>query len=406
MIHIIKKFIQYYGQITTIILLTIILIYPVFEMQDREVHLFFRTFDNPFYYYLNKDGILLYYIKYFSWVFIINVFILSLLAIGNKYYNIYKRDRDQKIYNEILEVLVPILLNKDLIKSPDYQKKHLKICQKNKKRKRVSFYILIQIRTSVKGDAYDNALWMSRFFNVEKWITRYIDSPFIHDKIYAAKLILYFNISGYRQKLSKWRLSHNKVLRSIAVAALANSSAGKDLSLLKSYSQNLTVADFNSLLVTISKNGWKSYDYSQLIFSNNPIISAIGFIGASNAKDSSYLSMAKQKLTINNFILSKEIYRYTLSATSDPQVEIEYLNLLKNEDERVIMALSPILLSIKNKEALSSFLQTLIETRPISIKAMAAKMLLEVDVRSLQKYSQTKDLEILSAYKEATDFNQ
>lgn len=412
MINIIKRNILYFGQFFLIIGIAFITMYPLFEMQKQELHLFNVTYINPFYIYLTKDGKLLYYVKYLSWAFIINAIFITISALIHKYYNIYKAEQEKIIYDSILNQISSMIHSGSKLDFKELNNSLLGNTINNRRKHRTTVYLLILMRSSLKGILRARVTHLSKYYDPENWIKDYINSPFIQDKIYSAKLILAFGIRGYEKKLLRWIYSNNKVLKKISLAAYTQISAGRGLDFLKHYSSKISLGDFNIILKTILVNGWSAYRYSSLILSSNPSCVALGFAGARYSLDNSHKSAAliklKENITTgeNGYLLKKEIYKYLISVsiTDDDQIEI-ISNLATDNDDIKLWSIKQIR-SFTNKNLLSAYLCSIIEEGDISSKAIAAKELIEIDINALQKYYNSDNYEINAAFLEATDFNQ
>lgn len=349
----------------------------------------------------------LYAVEYLIFVFIMAFVIISAYM---SYYYISK-NRREKIYNKYLNLFAENQFEFMFSETEYTREKRRNEIQKIKHllnsdyKKRVFLNLLRKVNVQIIGDGRISNLQFLTSLKYDYLIFAYLHSPLLRHKLFALKIISDFQLEGYDNYILKLVNRKNNVLHTEALVSILKLGIYDSLHFLNEYKIKLTIWDINIMVKTILQMKTKNIDYLDLINSENTHISGLGIMLARINKRKELKSEIKMKISNTNEFVSEEAF-LTFISFADEQSDYDFLMYtFEIATEKAQLLIVQQIVNYKNTVEKIKFLNWVVENKSLPIKVEAIRVLLDIDLTSVERFKHSNDLLIRHSCLQVLDFN-
>lgn len=362
---------------------------------------------NPYFSNTKNISTWLYAVDYFIFIFTVAIIIIAVLIL---YYNINKRRKekaDKQFLNLFVKELFAYLFMVEEF-TDEEKKKKIKVLKKalnTDHSKRLFINTLVDVHSQTKGIVNKKTFRLLKAVKFDYLIYAYLHSPHFKHKLFALKVISEFNLEGYDKYILKLTKRKNSILHAQAIITLLKLKVYGNLLFLTDLKLKLTLWDINLIVKTIQDLNQKDINYTVLIQSAVPEISALGLILARLHKRTELKSEVILRIGSTSKLVNEEAF-LTLIAFSSHQSDFDYLieKFSIATHKAQLMIIQSLSMSSDNVKTIQ-FLNWIVENKHFTHKTEAIKQLLELDLSSIRRFKQSEDKLIRQSCLQVLDIN-
>ncbi len=391
------------------IILGLLVLFLTYFFYQPEVEFFNIVISNPFYGYIKNLQLWLYLVLYFSVISFVNVFILFFLSL---YFN-YTRERAMNLkvwYDRLFaEKLTDYLL------TDKYNEKHkkakfiksIKRITKNHIQIESLFSVYTKIQETLTIDLSEKFKSLLKEIGVydKQKVFLYSNKP--DERIIAMKMLSYLRIKDFEDRILYYSNSKNHAIRTEAFAALIRlMDKDSNLIIFIGEKDNLSLLDINVVINAVLKNFKMYINYPALVASPRICKAIIGLmlIKCRIKKEYGHLIFLHKHLESNDNMLKQIAWDCLFDLVPEKEVAKAVLEHFDEEPDNVKHLILKRMHSIKDNR-LSGILKNAIETQTLVNKIEAMKILFNNNFEEFTEYKNSKNPEVLKAFKEVSDIN-
>lgn len=393
---------RYFTKRLLLIMYVAIFVYLFIVLRERYFDVYTHLIPNPFYDFFSQFSTFIYSVIIFTIFGFATTLVEIVLAFTNSTAKIAIEKRKIAIHKHINETLFDHIVNK---KSVDDDKIYIR---KIKRKFRTDYPRLLfinrlrRIMILTTGEVHEHCIQMFHLLKANWLLRAYLISPYPRHELFALKIIGEFKLTRFTRRVKRLMKKRNAPIASEAMYAYIKLDPQTDFTFLTKRKRPISKLDFYNF-VQIAAD-YKNIDYSALVSSSIPMVSALGIRLANNHKVASLKIAILKRLEHDD-----ENIRY--------EAQNAFLSLLEAEDVKLIFDKFDIFTSknkIKILEMLSdystnplvvTFYHNVIESYNFELKAAAMNILLSKNTVELIKYRNHDDDVINKVYKQLMDFN-
>ncbi|NDP21307.1 MAG: hypothetical protein GZ091_09540 [Paludibacter sp.] len=404
---ILTLYLRYWSIRLFYILLASLLIFGSYFYAVPQVELGSYIIVNPLYTNVENLSPWLYDVNYFIFIFVVAIAVIAFLIV---YYNIDKKRKDtsdKKFMNIFVKRFFDYLFSKDEL-SEDEEKKMIKELKKylsSDHSKKILINTIVDVHSQTKGIVENRTFQFLEALKYEKFIKAYLHSPYSVHKLFALKVISEFKLEGYDNYILKLTKRKNNVLHAEAIITLLKLKVYNNLLFLNELEFKLTLWDINLIVKTIQDIDKKDINFSTLIKSYIPEISALGLILTRLHNRIELKNDVILRIGNSNTLVNEEAF-FTFISFANKQSDFDYLiekfNTATHKAQLMIiksLAICPD--TVKSIE----FLNWIVENKPFTHKTEAIRQLLELDLSSINRFKQSDDKLVRESCLQVLDIN-
>ncbi len=404
---ILTLYLRYWSIRLFYILLAVLLIFGSYFYAVPQLEIGDHIIVNPFFSNVEHLSLWLYDVNYFIFIFAVSILIISFLIV---YYNIDKKrmaNSDERFMKLFVKKLFDYLFMEEEL-SADEKKKRIKALKKTLRTdhsKKILINTIVDVHSQTDGIVREKLFRFLKAFKYDNFIKAYLHSPYFAHKLFALKVISEFNLEGYDNYILKLTKRKNNILHAEAIITLLKLKVYDNLLFLNDLEFKLTLWDINLIVKTIQEMDKKDINYSILIKSVIPEISALGLILARLHKRVELKNDVVMRIGNSNQLVNEEAF-FTYISFADKQSDFDYLI------EKFSVATHKAQLKIIQSLTISSdstksieFLNWIVENKPFTHKTEAIRQLLELDLSSINRFKKSDDILIRESCLEVLDIN-
>lgn len=400
-------YLHYWSIRLSYLLLAVFLIFGGYFYTVPQIEVGNYILSNP--YFSNSENIssLLYAVDYFIFIFTVAIIIISVLIL---YYNINKRRKekaDKLFLNLFVKDLFAYLFMVEEF-TDDEKKKKIKVLKKALKSdhsKRLFINTLVDVHSQTEGIVKEKTFRLLKAIKFDYLIYAYLHSPYFRHKLFALKVISEFDLEGYDKYILKLTKRKNSVLHAEAIITLLKLKVYNNLLFLTDLKMKLTLWDINLIVKTIQELNKKDINYSVLIQSAVPEISALGLILARLHMRTELKTEVIMRIGNSSKLVNEESFLTFISFASqqsDYDYLIEKFSIASHKAQ--LMIIQSLSMSPDNVKTIQ-FLNWVVENKHFTHKTEAIRQLLELDLGAISRFKQSEDKLIRQSCLQVLDIN-
>ena len=272
-------------------------------------------------------------------------------------------------------------------------------------KKRIFLRLLLKVNVQIIGKGRERNLQLLNALQYNYLIEAYLHSPLLRHKLFALNIISDLRLEGFDDYILKLVTKKNNILRSDALVAILKLDIYDNLSFLSDYNVKLTIWDVNTMIKTIQEKKLDNINYLELISSSNAQVLALGIILARLNKRIEFKKLIKEKIYSSNQLVSEESF-ITFISFADDQSDYDYLMYtFEIATEKAQLYIVKSIVNYENAKEKIKFLNWIVENKSLIIKIEAIRVLIEIDLRSIERYKKSKNMLVRNACLQVLDFN-
>ena len=398
---------RYWSIRLSYLLLASLLIFGGYFYTVPQVEIGNYILSNPFYSDSEHISSWLYDVDYFIFIFTVAIVIIFVLIIYYNINKIRKEKTDKQFLNLFIEDLFAYLFMAEEF-TDDEKRKKIKALKKtlnSDHAKRLFINTLVDVHSQTEGIVREKTVRLLKAIRFDYLIYAYLHSPYFRHKLFALKVISEFNLEGYDKYILKLTKRRNGVLHAEAIIALLKLKVYSNLLFLTDLKLKLTLWDINLIVKTIQELNIKDINYSVLIQSVIPEISALGLILARLHRRTELKTEVIMRIGNSSKLVNEEAF-LTFIAFASQQSDFDYLiekfSIATHKAQTmIIQSLSKSPDNVKTIQ----FLNWIVENKHFTHKTEAIKQLLELDLTAISRFKQSEDKLIRQSCLQVLDIN-
>jgi len=280
----------------------------------------------------------------------------------------------------------------------------IKILLNSDYKRRIFLNLLEKVTAQIIGKGRDRNLQLLNALQYDNLIYAYLHSPLIRHKLFALKIISTFQLEGYDNYIMKLANKKNNVLHAEALVSILKLNMYDNLQFLNDYNIKLTVWDINIMAKTIKQKKSNDIDYLDLINSNNAEVSALGIMLVRINKRSEFKLEVKAKISNINELVSEEAFLTFISFAKE-QSDYDFLMYtFEIASDKAQLVIVQAIENYQNTIEKIKFLNWVVENKSLTVKIAAIRVLLDLDLNSIERFRLSKNKLIRNAILEVLDF--
>lgn len=346
-------------------------------------------------------------IDYFIFVFCIAIVILFSLII---FYDWYKKRKDRSTADfqsgYLGRLFDYLFMDDDLTENERKQRlKALKDTLNSDHIRRLFITTMISIHAQTEGVVKEKANKVMRAVKLKYLIYAYLRSPYIRHKLFALKAISEFRLDGFDKYILKLTKRKNDVLHAEAIVTLLNLKVYSNLMFLSDLKMKLTLWDINLIVKTIEELGKRDINYRFLINSVIPEVSALGLILTRLHNKTELKSEVLLKIGHSSDLVNEEAFFTLISFASSAQDFDFLIDKFGTASRKAKTLIIKYLDKYENTEKVIQFLNWVVQNKHFTLKIVAIKQLLDIDITEVSKFKHSDDLLIRQSCLQVLDIN-